>query len=91
MTKDEMIAIMAESSGITRKQATQALESFMDNVTTSLKMGTKVSFSGFGTFAISNRKARTGRNPQTGAAISIPASKVPVFRAGKNLKEAVRK
>jgi DNA-binding protein HU-beta len=91
MTKDEMIAIMAESSGITRKQATQALEAFMDNVTTSLKKGTKVSFSGFGTFAISNRKARTGRNPQTGASISIPASKVPVFRAGKNLKEAVRK
>jgi len=91
MTKDEMIAIMAESSGITRKQATQALESFMENVTTSLKKGTKVSFSGFGTFAISDRKARTGRNPQTGAAISIPASKVPVFRAGKNLKEAVRK
>jgi len=91
MTKDEMIAIMAESSGITRKQATQALESFMDNVTKSLTKGTKVSFSGFGTFAISNRKARTGRNPQTGATISIPASKVPVFRAGKNLKEAVRK
>jgi len=91
MTKDEMIAIMAETSGITRKQATQALEAFMDNVTTSLKKGTKVSFSGFGTFAISNRKARTGRNPQTGATISIPATKVPVFRAGKNLKEAVRK
>jgi DNA-binding protein HU-beta len=91
MTKDEMIAIMAESSGITKKQATQALEAFMDNVTTSLKQGTKVSFSGFGTFAISNRKARAGRNPQTGATISIPASKVPVFRAGKNLKEAVRK
>lgn len=91
MTKDQMIAIMAESSGITRKQATQALEAFMDNVTNSLKKGTKVSFSGFGTFAISNRKARTGRNPQTGATIDIPASKVPVFRAGKNLKEAVRK
>lgn len=91
MTKDEMIAIMAETSGITRKQATQALEAFMDNVTTSLRKGTKVSFSGFGTFAISNRKARTGRNPQTGATISIPATKVPVFRAGKNLKEAVRK
>ncbi|MEW5796745.1 MAG: HU family DNA-binding protein [Candidatus Zixiibacteriota bacterium] len=91
MTKDEMIAIMAETSGITRKQATQALEAFMENVTRSLKKGTKVSFSGFGTFAISNRKARTGRNPQTGAAISIPATRVPVFRAGKNLKEAVRK
>lgn len=91
MTKDEMIAAMAESSGISKKQATQALGAFMDNVTTSLKKGAKVSFSGFGTFAISDRKARIGRNPQTGAAINIPATKVPVFRAGKNLKEAVRK
>jgi len=91
MTKDEMIAIMAESSGISKKQATNALTAFMDNITRTLKKGQKVSFSGFGTFAISNRKARTGRNPQTGAAISIPATRVPVFRAGKGLKEAVRK
>lgn len=91
MTKDEMIAAMAESSGISKKQATEALSAFMDNVTTSLKRGQKVSFAGFGTFAISDRKARTGRNPQTGATINIPATKVPVFRAGKNLKEAVRK
>jgi len=91
MTKDEMIAIMAESSGISKKQATHALTAFMDNITRTLKRGQKVSFSGFGTFAISNRKARTGRNPQTGAAISIPATRVPVFRAGKGLKEAVRK
>lgn len=91
MTKDEMIAAMAESSGISKKQATQCLTAFMDNVTSSLKSGNKVSFSGFGTFAISDRKARQGRNPQTGATISIPATKVPVFRAGKNLKEAVRR
>jgi nucleoid DNA-binding protein len=91
MTKDEMIAIMAEQSGISKKQATQALVAFMDSVTGSLKNGTRVSFSGFGTFAVSNRKARTGRNPQTGATISIPASRVPVFRAGKALKEALRK
>ena len=91
MTKDEMIAAMAESSGISKKQATEALSAFMDNVTHSLKKGQKVSFAGFGTFAISARKARTGRNPQTGATISIPATNVPVFRAGKNLKEAVRK
>jgi DNA-binding protein HU-beta len=91
MTKDEMIAAMADSSGITKKQATQALSAFMENVTTSLQGGNKVSFAGFGTFAISDRKARTGRNPQTGAEIKIPATKVPVFRAGKNLKEAVRK
>jgi nucleoid DNA-binding protein len=91
MTKDEMIAIMAEQSGISKKQATEALTAFMDNVTRSLKKGTRVSFSGFGTFAVSNRKARIGRNPQTGATINIPASRVPVFRAGKALKEALRK
>jgi DNA-binding protein HU-beta len=91
MTKDEMIAIMAEKSGISRKQATEALGAFMDTVTYSLKGGKKVSFAGFGTFDVSKRKARTGRNPQTGATISIPATKVPVFRAGKNLTEAIRK
>jgi len=91
MTKDQMIAAMAESSGISKKQATHALTAFMENVTNTLKKGKKVSFSGFGTFDISNRKARIGRNPQTGATINIPATKVPVFRAGKGLKEAVRK
>jgi DNA-binding protein HU-beta len=91
MTKDEMIAVMAEKSGISKKQATDALSAFMDSVTISLKSGNKVSFAGFGTFDVSKRKARTGRNPQTGATINIPATKVPVFRAGKNLKEAIRK
>ncbi len=91
MTKDEMIAQMAAQSGITKKQAAEALQAFMNGVTTQLKKGKKVSFSGFGTFSVSKRKARTGRNPQTGAIINIPATKVPVFRAGKHLKEAVRK
>jgi len=91
MTKEEMIANMAQSSGISKKQATEALAAFMDGITKQLTQGEKVSFAGFGTFAVSHRKARTGRNPQTGAAIDIPATKVPVFRAGKNLKEAVRK
>lgn len=91
MTKEEMIAEMAKGSGITKKQAGEALASFMSNVTTQLQKGNKVSFAGFGTFNVSNRKARQGRNPQTGATISIPAAKVPVFRAGKGLKEAVRK
>ncbi|MDX9856864.1 MAG: HU family DNA-binding protein [candidate division Zixibacteria bacterium] len=91
MTKEDMIALMAEQSGISKKQATQALEAFMDGVTSQLKSGQKVSFSGFGTFAVSARKARTGRNPQTGATIDIPAMQVPVFKAGKNLKDAVRK
>lgn len=91
MTKDDMIAMIASSAGLTRKQATQALETFMSGVTAQLKSGKKVSFSGFGTFTVSKRKARTGRNPRTGAPITIPASKVPVFRAGTRLKEAIRK
>lgn len=91
MTKDEMIAMMADKAGISKKQATEALQTFMSNVTTHLKKGEKVSFSGFGTFSVSSRKARKGRNPQTGAEIQIPATKVPVFRAGKHLKEAIKK
>jgi DNA-binding protein HU-beta len=91
MTKDEMIAQMASESGISRKQAVKALQAFMNGVTRQLKAGRKVSFSGFGTFTVSKRKARTGRNPRTGQPISIPASRVPVFRAGARLKDAVRK
>jgi len=91
MTKDEMIAHMAESSSISKKQATDALQAFMDGVTKQLQEETKVSFSGFGTFSVSHRKARAGRNPQTGETIQIPASKVPVFKAGKRLKEAIKK
>jgi len=91
MTKDEMIALMADQSKISKRQASEALLAFMTGVTTQLKKGKKVSFAGFGTFTISKRKARTGRNPQTGAAINIPATKVPVFRAGKHLKAAVKK
>lgn len=86
-----MIALVAQQAGLTKRQATTVIETFFDGVTSQLKKGKKVSFTGFGTFTISKRKARTGRNPQTGAAIAIPASKVPVFRAGKRLKEAVRK
>lgn len=91
MTKDEMIGHMAETSGITKRQASDALEAFMDGVTKQLTGDGKISFAGFGTFSVSQRKARTGRNPQTGEAIQIPASKVPVFKAGKNLKEAIKK
>ncbi|MFQ6007972.1 MAG: HU family DNA-binding protein [Candidatus Zixiibacteriota bacterium] len=91
MTKDEMIALIAKESGITKRQAASALQAYMNGVSNSLRKGKKVSFAGFGTFSVSKRKARTGRNPQTGAPLTIPATKVPVFRAGKNLKEAVRK
>ena len=91
MTKEEMIAVMAQQSGISKRQATSALEAFMGGIEGQLKKGKKVSFSGFGTFSVSERKARKGRNPQTGATISIPATKVPVFKAGKHLKEEIRK
>jgi DNA-binding protein HU-beta len=91
MTKDEMIALMADQATITKKQAAEALDAFMHGITTHLKKGEKVSFAGFGTFSVSQRKARTGRNPQTGASISIPATKVPVFKAGKHLKEEIKK
>ncbi len=91
MTKEEMIAHMAEASGITKRQATTALEAFMEGVTKQLRRNEKISFAGFGTFAVTQRKARTGRNPQTGESIEIPATKVPVFKAGKNLKEAIKK
>ncbi len=91
MTKDEMIALMADQATISKKQASEALEAFMKGITTHLKKGEKVSFAGFGTFSVSERKARTGRNPQTGATINIPATKVPVFKAGKHLKEEIKK
>lgn len=91
MTKEEMIAHMAEASGLTKRQATSALEAFMEGVTRQLRKNEKISFAGFGTFVVTQRKARTGRNPQTGESIRIPATKVPVFKAGKNLKEAIKK
>jgi DNA-binding protein HU-beta len=91
MTKEEMVARIAAEAKISKRQANDALASFFNNVTTNLKKGKKVSFVGFGTFSISKRKARVGRNPQTGAKINIPASKVPHFRAGKSLRDAVKK
>jgi len=91
MTKEEMINKMAKDAGINKRQAADALNSFFDNVKTNLKRGRKVSFVGFGTFNVAKRKARMGHNPQTGEKIRIPATKVPQFKAGKALKEAVKK
>lgn len=91
MTKEEMIGMIAQDANINKRQASDALHSFIGNVTNNLKKGNKVSFVGFGTFSVSKRKARIGRNPQTGAKINIPATKVPHFKAGKTLKEAVKK
>lgn len=89
MTKQELVAKMAADANITKKAAEDALNSFVKGVKESLKKGNNVTLIGFGTFGVSQRKARKGRNPQTGAEIKIPARKVPTFKAGKGLKEAV--
>lgn len=89
MTKAELVASMAGAAGISKAAAEKALNGFLEGVKRSLKKGSKVALTGFGTFSVSNRKARMGRNPQTGAAIKIKATKVPKFSAGKSLKAAV--
>lgn len=89
MTKADLVASMAGAAGISKAAAEKALNGFLDAVKKSLKKGGKVALTGFGTFSVSNRKARMGRNPQTGASIKIKATKVPKFTAGKSLKQAV--
>ena len=85
MNKAELVAKLAEDAGITKTQANTALDSFTEAVTKTLKGGGKVTLDGFGTFSVSKRAARTGRNPQTGEAIKIKAKKVARFKAGKEL------
>ena len=91
MTKGDIIDVIAEAAGITKVAAEKALNAFTTAVTKSLKKLEAVSLVGFGTFSVSKRKARKGRNPQTGKEINIPAAKVPKFKAGKGLKDAVKK
>lgn len=91
MNKAELIAKIAEESKLTKKAAETALDAFMTSVEGALKKGEKVQLVGFGTFEVRQRAARKGRNPQTKAEIKIPASKAPVFKAGKALKELVNK
>ena len=91
MNKAEMIAAIADKAGLTKKDAEKALKAFTDTVAKALKKGDKVQLVGFGTFEVTKRAARTGRNPQTKKAIKIPASKAPKFKAGKALKDAVNK
>lgn len=91
MNKTELVVSMAEKAGITKKDAEKALAAFVDTVTTELKKGEKIQLVGFGTFEVRERAARTGINPQTKQAIEIAASKNPVFKAGKALKDAVAK
>ena len=90
MNKSELVDAIASGSGLTKLDASKVLEVFMTTVTDALKSGDQVVIPGFGSFSTGNRSARTGRNPQTGMAIEIKASRVAKFKAGKNLKEAVQ-
>ncbi|MCT4663246.1 MAG: HU family DNA-binding protein [Tissierellales bacterium] len=92
MNKGELIAAIAEKSGLTKKNSEVALKAFMESVEEALVDGEKVQLVGFGTFEVRDRKAREGRNPRDPKKkIKIPASKAPVFKAGKTLKEKVNK
>jgi DNA-binding protein HU-beta len=90
MNKGELVARVAKDSGLTKADAGRALDAALDNVTKALKKGERVTLVGFGTFGVSRRRARAGRNPQTGAPIKISARRVPKFTAGKELKDTVR-
>ena len=89
MTKVELIAAVANDANLTKKDAEAAVNSALNAITNALKEGDKVQLVGFGSFEVKNRAARTGRNPRTKEVVEIPASKVPVFKAGKALKDAV--
>ncbi|MFO7245673.1 MAG: HU family DNA-binding protein [Thermaerobacter sp.] len=89
MNKAELINRVAEKTGLTKKDTEKAVNAVVETIEQALANGEKVSLVGFGTFEVRSRKARTGRNPQTGATIEIPASRVPAFRPGKALKERV--
>ena len=91
MNKSELIAALAGKAELSKKDAEKALNAFVDVVNETLAKGEKVQLIGFGTFEVKERAARMGRNPQTGAAIKIAASKAPVFKVGKALKDAVNK
>ena len=87
MNKTELVAAMAEQTNLSKKDAEAALKAFIDVVSEELKKGEKVQLVGFGTFEVSERAAREGRNPQTGETMEINASKTPKFKAGKALKD----
>ncbi len=91
MNKSDLVAAMAAKTGETKKSTEASLDAFVAAVTESLKKGEKVQLVGFGSFEVRKRAARKGRNPQTREEIKIPASKAPVFKAGKALKEVVNK
>lgn len=90
MTKAELLDKIASGTGLSKADASRALDSTLNSVRLALKKGQKVTLVGFGTFSVVKRKTRKGRNPRTGEVITIPAAKVPKFSAGKALKDAVR-
>jgi len=90
VTKGDLVSKIAADADISKAAAEKTVKAFVDGITGALKKGDKVSLVGFGTFDISNRAARKGRNPQTGQEIEIKASRVPRFKAGKSLKDAVK-
>ena len=89
MNKNDLVNQVSDSTGLSKSDSAKAVDSVLDTITSTLKSGGDVRLVGFGTFLVSKRKATTGRNPQTGAAINIPAANVPKFRAGKSLKESL--
>lgn len=91
MNKNELVAKVADQSGLSKKDAEKALTAVIDTITAALVAGDKVQLVGFGTFETKQREARTGRNPRSGETIEIPAASLPAFKAGKALKDAVAK
>lgn len=91
MNKGDLVGKLAKDASITKSKAEAAFNSLIQSITISLKKGQKVTIVGFGTFSVAKRKARTGRNPQTGAPIKIAARKIPKFSPGSDLKKAVKK
>jgi len=89
MNKNDLVSQVAERAGLTKRDSERALNAFMQAVEEALSRGDRVSLVGFGTFEVRERKARVGRNPQTGQSIRIPAARVPTFKAGKSLRETV--
>lgn len=89
MNKTELVDVVADAADLSKASAGRAVDALLDSISGALQEGETVSLVGFGTFAVKDRPARTGRNPQTGASIEIKASRVPGFKPGKSLKEAV--
>ncbi|MDD4358575.1 MAG: HU family DNA-binding protein [Candidatus Pacebacteria bacterium] len=90
MSKDALAEAIVKKTAVSKRVAADALNAIIDEVTLTLSKGGQVTITGFGTFRVSKRAARTGRNPKTGEALKIPAMKVPKFKAGKGLKDAVK-